>query len=459
LLAVALIGASCLPHHAHAASPPARAAYADQTLEILKRSIAFRTFEGAGQVPAYARYLADVLKAGDFRDADISIEPHGETATLAVRYRGTGAGKPILLSGHMDVVPADAADWKRDPFTAIVENGFVYGRGALDNKAGISAMVTALIQLKREGFKPSRDIIMLLSGDEETGQSTTRVLAERYANAEMVLNSDAGGGMLDERTGKPLFYGIQAAEKTYADFRLVVTNPGGHSSRPTPSNAIYDLAGALQRIAAYRFPPQSNDLTRSFFRATAAQAEEPLRAAMRRFADNPSDAEAAATLAASPEYVGQIGTTCVATMLAGGHAPNALPQRATANLNCRIFPGVPVETVRQKLVELVADPAVKVQTVDAPVSSDASPLRKDVLAALRKAVDARAPALPIVPHMSAGTTDSLFFRARGIPSYGVGGVFMKASDDFSHGLDERVPVESLGASAEMFAALLRNLAK
>lgn len=459
LLAIALIGAASLPSRADAAPPAGRAAYASQALEILKRSVAFRTVEGGGQVPAYARYLAEVLKAGGFRDEDISIELHGETATLALRYRGTGRKKPILLSGHMDVVPADPVDWKRDPFTPVVENGFVYGRGSLDNKAGIAAMITALVQLKREGFRPGRDVILALSGDEETSQATTRVLAERYGSADLVLNSDAGGGMLDERSGKPLFYGIQAAEKTYADFRMVVTNPGGHSSKPTAPNAIYDLAGALQRIAAYKFPAQSNELTRSFFRATAAQNEGPLGDAMRRFADNPADAEAAATLAANLEYVGQIGTTCVATMLAAGHAPNALPQRATANVNCRIFPGVRIESVRQKLTELVANPAVKIETVDDPVSSDASPLRRDVMAALRKAVDARAPGLPIVPHMSAGTTDSLFFRAKGVPSYGVGGIFMKASDDFSHGLDERVPVESLGPSAEMFATLLRELTK
>jgi acetylornithine deacetylase/succinyl-diaminopimelate desuccinylase-like protein len=451
-LAVALLALAPV----HAATP--QAARGGQALEILKRSIAFKTVEGAGQVPAYAEYLAGVLKAGGIAAEDIRIERHGETATLVARWRGAGKGKPILLAGHMDVVAADPKDWTRDPFTPVVEKGFVFGRGVLDNKLGIATMVAAMVQMKAEGFRPSRDVVLALSGDEETAQATTAVLAQQLKGAELLLNSDAGGALLDE-SGKPVFYGLQAAEKTYADFEVTVTNPGGHSSRPTATNAIYDLSKAIDRIAAYRFPPQASELTRAFFVATAARTPGEVGQAMKRFAANPNDTAAAATLAASPEYVGQIGTTCVATMVNAGHARNALPQRATANVNCRIFPGVEVETVRAKLQELVQPAGAKVTVVDKPMASDASPLRDDVMAAVRKAVDARAPGLPIVPQMSAGTTDSLYFRAVGIPSYGVGGAFIKSSDEFAHGLDERVPVESVEGSVGMWKVMLRELAK
>ncbi|MFO1511088.1 MAG: M20/M25/M40 family metallo-hydrolase [Steroidobacteraceae bacterium] len=440
-----------LPRLAGATTPSANA------LDLLKKSVAFRTVEGQGQVPAYAEFLAKRLEAGGIPAADIRITPMGETATLVARYRGTGARRPLVISAHMDVVEARAADWERYPFTPIVENGFLYGRGADDNKFDVAMIVTTILQLKAEGFRPGRDIILALSGDEETSMRTTRALAKEFPDAEFVLNGDGGGGKLDA-DGKPVVYDLQAGEKTYADFEFTFTSPGGHSSRPSGENAIAQLARAIDRIAAYRFPPQRNELTRASLKATGERTPGPLGEAMIRFAQT-GDAGAAAELARHPDTVGQIGTTCVPTMLRGGHALNALPQSATVSVNCRIFPGVTVESVRDRLMEVVADPQARVTVLDDPTASDASPLRADIVAAVTKAVHARAPGLPIVPSMSAGATDSLHFRAAGIPSYGVSALFMRSEDSFAHGLNERVPLAAIDGALLQWHVLLTELAK
>lgn len=432
-----------------------------QALEILTRSIGFKTVKGEGQVPAYAAYLAGVLQDGGFAAEDITITPYGETATLVARYRGTDpAAKPIVIGGHMDVVSAFREDWERDPFTAVVENGYVFGRGSSDNKFGISSMVATLLWLKQEGFQPRRDIMLALTGDEETSQSTTAVLARELKHAELLLNSDAGGALLDD-SGKPVFYGVQAAEKTYMDFEVVFTNPGGHSSRPSSKNAIYDLARAITRVAAFRFPARSSELTKAYFRAAGALTPGEVGAAMLRYAEDPSDREAYELLASQPEHVGQLGTTCVATMAKAGHAPNALPQNAMVNINCRVFPGETIESVQTTLERVIGDHAAAVKVVEKPrpIPSDASPLRDDVMKALRKAIDLRAPGLPIVPSMSAGATDGLYFRNAGVPSYGVGGIFMSARDNYAHGLNERVTLASLDGALLQWRSLLRDLSR
>ncbi len=446
-LAAALVAAA--PAHAK----PADAAAAKQ---ILKDSIAIPTVKGRGKVPELAAYYAGVLKAAGYADADIAITPMGETATLAVTLRGTTDKKPILLLGHMDVVEADPKDWTRDPFVPVEEDGYIFGRGSEDNKFDIAMMVAALAQLKQEGFRPKRSIILLLTGDEETEMATTRVLAAKYKDAEFALNGDGGGGLIGE-DGTPQYYGLQAGEKTYADFTLEVTNAGGHSSRPAPVNAIVQLANALAKVGAYRFPAQINELTKVGLPIVADQVGGEIGAALKAFAADPSDAKAIATIRADPEYVGQIGTTCVPTLVKGGHAENALPQRATANINCRIFPGVAVEAVRAELERVIADPAVKVLPDADASASDASPLRPDVMAAVKKAVHARAPGLPIIPSMSAGATDSYHFRMNGVPSYGVAGLFSKASDSFAHGLNERVPVAAIAPALAHWDSLLRDL--
>lgn len=448
-LAAALLAAA--PVHAKPADP-------EVAKKILKDSIAIPTVEGRGKVPELAAYYAGALRAAGYGDGDIEITPMGETATLAATLRGTTKAKPILLLGHMDVVAADPADWTRDPFVPVEEDGYIFGRGSEDNKFDVAMMVATMAQLKKDGFKPKRTIILLLSGDEETSMTTTRALAAKYKGAEFALNDDAGGGLIGE-DGKPKYYALQAGEKTYADFTLEVTNPGGHSSRPGAVNAIAELSEALAKVGAYRFAPQQNELTKVGMPIVADQVGGDIGAALRAFAADPTDARAIAAIRADPEYVGQIGTTCVPTLVKGGHAENALPQRATANINCRIFPGVPVETVRAELERVIGDPGVKVNPDPDASASDASPLRPDVIAAVTKAVHARAPGLPIIPSMSAGATDSYHFRIQGVPSFGVAGLFSKASDSFAHGLNERIPVDAIAPALAHWDSLLRDLSK
>ena len=435
-------------------------AHETRAREIFSKLIAYKTSVGFGQVPAMAGYLAQQFRDAGFPDADIHILPLGETASMVVRYRGDGTGgKPILLMAHMDVVTAKPEDWKRDPFTLIEENGYFYGRGTYDVKDGVATLAATFLRLKAEGFVPTRDLVIVFTGDEETEMLTTRDLVNKHralVDAEFALNSDGGGGTLDE-DGRPLIYGVQAAEKTFASFDLTVRNPGGHSSLPRPDNAIYELADALKRVQAYRFPVMSNEITRAAFKAAGAATPGALGEAMRRFAADPTDPAAAETLAAAPTEVGRTRTTCVATLLRGGHADNALPQSATATVNCRIFPGVAVEAVRQTLQD-VAGKGVEVTVLDAPTASNPSPLRADVMAAVAKAVHARHPGVPLVPVQESGATDGLYFRAAGIPTYGVGGMFIKNSDAFAHGLDERVPVQGFYDGLEHWYVLLKTLA-
>jgi carboxypeptidase PM20D1 len=428
-------------------------------LEVLQKSIAFRTVQGAGQVPAYAEYLKGVLVEGGYDAGDVTITPLGETATLVARYRGTdSARKPILLLGHMDVVEAKREDWERDPFVPVVEDGFVFGRGAMDNKGDVSILVAALIALKQEGWVPAADLVLALSGDEETGMLTTAELASSLRGAELALNTDGGGGAFD-KDGHAQVYSLQLAEKTYADFTLVATDAGGHSSRPTAGNPIYRLAAALERLASYRFPHVKSELTSAYFRASAPVNPGQVGDAMKRYAQDPDDADALAVLDADRENAPRLRTTCVATMLAGGHAPNALPQRASATVNCRILPGTSIEQARQMLADAIAEPSITVTRIPSGgMESPASPLRQDVLDAVTAAVHARYPGIPVVPSMSFGASDGMHFRAQGVPTYGVAASFVKASDDFSHGLNERFPIENLAGGVRQWQQVLRELA-
>jgi acetylornithine deacetylase/succinyl-diaminopimelate desuccinylase-like protein len=459
LFLLAGLAAGVLASAALAAPPKIDPALHDQALEILKRGIAFKTSEGAGNTVAYAEYLKGVLTAAGYKPDEITIEPMFGTALMIARYPGTDPKKkPLVISGHMDVVAADPKDWTRDPFTPVVENGWIYGRGAVDDKYDVSVVIAELARLRREGWKPGRDVVLALSGDEETTMRTTAVLAKRLAGAELVLNTDGGGGEL--KAGKPTPYGVQGAEKTYADFTVTFTDPGGHSSRPTPTNAIYRLAKALDRIAAYRFPTLSNEITRAALAAEGAQTPGPLGEAMKAFAADPTNAKAIETLSADPNVNPRLRTTCVATMLSGGHAPNALPQKASATVNCRIFPGTPSESVRQTLAKVIDDPTAEVKRLDdGSIDSPASPLRPDVLAAVGKAVHARYPGLAIVPWQDAGASDSMYFRAQGIPSYGVSGLFMEQGQSFIHGLNEKAPVDGLDGDLAHWDSILRDLAK
>jgi len=460
LLLAAACSAAALVSPALAAPPKPDPALHAQALELLTKGIAFRTVIPGDQVQPYAEYLKGELVKAGFKPDEVKIEQVAGSATLTARFAGTDPKKkPILIIDHMDVVEAKAADWTRDPFKPVVENGYVYGRGAVDDKFDVSIVVTVLSKLKREGWKPGRDVILALSGDEETKQQTARKMAQDWKGAELVLNGDGGGGQLAE-DGKPVFYGLQAAEKTYADFTITVTNPGGHSSRPGKTNAIVQLGQDLARLDAYKFPVMSSEITTAAFKATAPTVPGATGDALRRYVANPKDQAAIDILSADPDYVGQLRTTCVATMINGGHATNALPQKVTANVNCRIFPGTPSEEVRQTIVKVLADPEAKVERQDdGAIDAPASPLRPDVMTAVTKAVHAIYPGLPVVPSMAAGATDSMFFRALGIPAYGVAGLFMKSSDDFSHGLNERAPVAAIDGALAHWEVLLKDLAK
>ncbi|WP_300397296.1 M20/M25/M40 family metallo-hydrolase [uncultured Sphingobium sp.] len=453
------LGKACLGL-ALAIAPQGAQAAADAGVakDILMRSVAYRTVQGAGQVPKLAAYYADILKKAGFADADVVITPMGETATFAATIKGRDAAlKPLLMIGHMDVVEADPKDWTRDPFVPVEENGYIFGRGAEDNKYDVAMMVATLAQLKKEGWRPRRTVTLLLSGDEETDMATTRALSSQYRDAEMLLNGDGGGGLLSEE-GKPVLYQLQAGEKTYADFEIGFTDAGGHSSAPTPGNPIYRLAKAIDRIAAFQFPPMRNELTKASLTLSADRMGGDVGEAMRRFAET-GDPTAAEILSGHPEFVGQVRTTCVATMAQAGHALNALPQSAKVSVNCRIFPGVAIDDVKAQLTKVVDDPSATITTLGDPTGSDASPLREDVMQAVRDAVLARAPGIAIMPGMSAGATDSVHFRALGVPSYGVSSLFMRAEDGFAHGLNERVPVAGIRESLEQWDRVVRALAK
>ena len=457
-----VVAGSAVIDAAGQSSPPLHPQADVQALELAKQAIAIRSVKGAGnQTGKVAELFRNALVAGGLASADISITPVDDTAYMVARWRGSDPSlKPLVISGHLDVVEAKAADWQRDPFTPVVENGYLYGRGASDMKFDAALALAALIELKSQGFVPRRDIVIEFSGDEETDMKTSALIAERFSNADLVINIDGGGGTFDEKTGRPLYFTWQGAEKTYADFELIVTNPGGHSSQPRTDSAISQLARALLKIAAYRFKPELNDISRAYFEK-AAQYEKPeIAAAMRAFAANPADTKAIETLAADPSHVGQIGTTCVATMIAGGHAQNALPQRATANINCRIFPGHKPADIAAELSRVIGDPSVHVQDVtEGSVATDASPMRKDFVSAVEGAMAAAYPGVPVFPSMASGASDSMWFRYHGVPSYGASPVFIKNSDDFSHGLNERISIANISPGITYYLALFRTLAK
>ncbi len=419
-----------------------------QARQIFERVISFRTSQGQGQVPAMVSYLEQTLRSAGVPADWITKLPSGETTAMLVRIPGTdSSAKPILFSAHMDVVDARPEDWKRDPYKLIEENGYFYGRGTLDNKAGVVAMMSTILRLQKANFKPRRTLVFAFVGDEETSldepDGTTRQVAAHpwVKTAEYAINTDAGGGLLAP-DGKPIIYLVQGAEKTYATFELTVTNQGGHSSRPRPDNAIYDLAKAVIRVGEYRFPVMSNALTRAYLGAVGKVTPGPAGEALRKFAADPQDAAAAEAISASPEFVGTTRTTCVATMLNAGHAENALPQKATATVNCRIFPDVSVDDVRKQLISIVANPKIDVKVIGAPVVSPVSELRPDIERVITQSVHRRAPGVPVSPYLESGGTDRLVYRAAGIPTWASSGVFIKPDEMFAHGLDERIPVKS-----------------
>lgn len=427
-------------------------------------------FEKIVETPTVAGRTAEFRKltallTAEFRKAGITnvvVKDHDGTQALIARWpaaRPSGR-KPILLLAHMDVVEAKASDWENPPFELREKDGWYLGRGTSDNKGQLTGVVLALQELKRQGFQPTRDIIVLFTGDEETAMSSVQKASTEWRDlidSEYALNFDGGGGAVYADGRVDGFY-LQVAEKTYADYKLVATNRGGHSSSPRDDNAIYTLGNALEAIKDYRFEPMINDATRGYFTKVAANDKGMFGEILKQFLADPKDREIAALV--EQFETGQTQTRCVATMLSGGHAPNALPQRAEANVNCRIFPGVKIETVRQTLQQL-SGPDVTVTTLDSMSTPETapSPMREDVTEAYRAAVATRFPGAPIIPFMSSGATDGAYLRAVGIPVYGVGGSWgIIGQKSGTHGLDEKVWVEGFHGQVPITAELIRRLA-
>jgi carboxypeptidase PM20D1 len=453
-----LTAALCTAAPALAQTTPAE----QQVVDLSSKAIALRSVRGEGNATdKVAALFKQALIAAGWKASEIEIVPVDDTAYFIATWKGKSpALGPIVISAHMDVVDAKPEDWKRDPFTPVVENGYLYGRGASDTKFDTVQAMVAVMELRKAGFVPERSIVLAFSGDEETTMVTSKIIAERLKGARLVLNVDGPSGSLDDASGQPAYWSWQGAEKTYADYQLEVTNPGGHSSTPRDENAIVQLSGALGRIGAHHFAPQVNDITRDYFTKAAAFVSDPLlAAAMRAFAADPADKAAIAVLRGNPAYVGKIATTCVPTMVSAGHGRNALPQRATANVNCRIFPGHSKEEVRAELEKVAAEPAVTIREIDPEYTTDApaSPYDEAFVRAATRALRGSFGEVPVIAAQASGASDSMWYRALGVPSYGASGTFMRDSDDFSHGLDERVPIGNIGKSLEYYRLLLTEL--
>ena len=456
-----------------AAPPVMTSANHDATHAMFERVIDTPTVLGRGRVPEMATYLADAFKKAGFPDGDVMVMPYAttndagtqkdQTAALMVRWRATGtpSAKPIMLLGHMDVVEAKREDSTTDPFVLTERDGYYYGRGTIDMKAGIVGITQALIQLRAEGFKPKRDLVVFFTGDEETNGIGADKGAKEWrammGNPEFGLNADGGGiGFLPN--DKPMAATLQTAEKTFSGYTFTVTNRGGHSSKPRPDNAIYELSHALERLEIYKFEPMLNETTRAYFTNRAKIGPAPMTDAINRWLKNPKDSAAADFIEADEGEVGLTRTRCVPTRLFGGHADNALPQLATAMVNCRIFPGVDPNATLAEL-QTIAGPGVKVTRNDNYVASLASPLRPDVTAAFTKAVTTLHPGMPVTPEMSTGASDARPFRVAGIPVYGTGGEWVRVPVDLrAHGKDERLPVKALDDNVLHWKIMVTELA-
>lgn len=440
--------------------------------DVFKQLIEINTTDSVGNVTTAAEAMRKRLLDAGFSEADVVVlGPNDRKGNMVARYRGKSEStkKPVLIIGHIDVVEAKREDWTTDPFVFTEKDGYFYGRGTQDMKDSAAALVVSFIRMKREGYVPERDIILALTADEEGGASNgVSWLLKNHReliDAGFALNPDAGG--LNTAKSKPVSLGVEATEKLYADFRLTVTNPGGHSSLPTKDNAIYHLAAALGKLQAYKFPVELNSVTRGYFEAMAKLDTGQKAADLRAVLKTPPDVAAAARLSEDPLANSTLRTTCVATMVNAGHAPNALPQRAEANVNCRIFPGHTPAEIRAQLVKVFADPKVEVQLLNSAqkLSDDGlneksvtpPPLNEEVFGALRTVVAKMWPGLPIIPQMETGATDSKYTMAAGIPSYGFCGMGIDEDDVRAHGRDERIGVESYYTGVEFQYQYLKTL--
>ena len=447
-----------------AAPRPDQTAFRGLYKELVETNTAFSN----GSCTIAADRMATRLKAAGFQDSDIrlfSVPEHPREGGLVAVLPGIEPkARAILLLAHLDVVEAKRADWTRDPFVLVEEGGYFYGRGTSDDKSQAAIFTDTMVRLKAAGTRLRRPLKLALTCGEEGGNGDVFNGAEwlvknhkDWIDAEFALNEGSVG--IRDKDGKQVSLGMQAGEKVYQDFRIEATNPGGHSSRPRPDNAIYSLAAALTRIGQYEFPVQLSDTTREYFRQTAALSNSETRSAMLRLIANPADLEANAIVSRDPTFHSMLRTTCVATMLDGGHAPNALPQRAGANINCRIFPGDPIENVRAQLVKAAADPSLSiVATGEVSPTPPAPPLTPLVYGNAKAVAAKHFPGIPMLPAMTTGATDGRFLNAGGIPTYGVPGRFSDPDGNGVHGLNERKSVAGLYAERDYLFDLIQTYA-
>ena len=440
--------------------------------DIFKQLVEINTTDSIGSTTVAAQAMAKRLLDAGFPAADVTVlGPNDRKGNLVARYRGKPGSKlrPVLIIGHLDVVEARREDWTTDPFQFVEQDGYYYGRGTQDMKVSDAIAVTDFIRLKQEGFVPDRDIILALTADEEGGKSNgVDWLLKNHReliDAEFALNPDSGGVVTDH--GKPMTVEFEATEKLYADYSVLATNPGGHSSLPKPDNAIYHVADALAVLEKSPFPFELNNVTREYFSQMAAVEKGQSAADFLAILKTPPDQAAIDRLSQDARYNSTMRTTCVATMMSAGHAPNALPQRAEANVNCRIFPGHSQEEIRLELIKLFNDPKLTVRyRSDAGDLSDHGsdrkamappPLRPDVMESLRSVAGKLWPGAPVIPIMETGASDSIYTMMAGIPSYGICGVAIDHDDVRMHGKDERVPVASYYTGVEFYYEFLKKL--
>ena len=446
------------PAAAESLSPQQQLAF-----DIYKELVEINTVTATGDTSQAAEAMAARLRAAGFAEADIhAFTPAPHKGNLVARLRGTGARKPILLVAHLDVVPANREDWTVDPFKLTEQDGYYYARGSGDDKYMAAAFVTNLIRYKQEGYKPDRDIIMALETDEEIldrdalGVQWLLKNHRDLIDAEFALNEGGGVGLKD---GKPIRNSVQTSEKVSLSYQLEVRNKGGHSSVPAKDNAIYHLAEGLVRLSKFSFPMKLNDTTRAYFERTAQYEGEQTAADMRTVLSDKPDPAAMSfvRLAANPVYNAQLRTTCVATMLEGGHAVNALPQLALAKVNCRIMPGEPVDEVKATLERVLADDQITITQLDQPVLSAPSALHEEIMGSIEKLSQQFWPGAVVLPTMSAGATDGSYLRNAGIPTYGHSGLAGDINDIRAHGKDERVLIKSFYQGEDYLYRLVKML--
>src|SRR5580658_2264643 len=471
---VLLLLSTCVfagPLAAQSALPTASSADRVEAHALFKELIEINTTDSpAGNVTTATVAMQKHFLAAGFPAEDVHLlgpDPRKQNLVVRMRAAGTPTEKPVLFLCHMDVVEALRADWNTDPFEFVEKDGYYYGRGTQDMKESDAALVATFLRLHREGYKPKRDLILALTADEEGGKfNGAQWLVEKHrdlVDAAFVINPDAGGIELDH--GRPEVADVEATEKVYSDFQVTATNPGGHSSRPRPDNAIYELTAALTKLAGYSFPFELNEVTRTYFQNLAGQETGQTADDIRAILASPPDLAAAARLSAEPSFNSNFRTTCVATRLLAGHANNALAQTAQANVNCRIFPGHSPEEIRQLLMGIFADDKLTVKYVsDAGAVSDTAPERKamvppapikEVFDPLTRFTQAIWPGTPVTPVMENGASDSIYFAQAGIPSYGYSAIALERGDERAHGRDERLPVDSYWKSLDFFYSFLK----